>query len=364
MSKSAGREVALIGAVNLDSAEEVFRLAAETLGERVRRVSDGETGPARSQWLQCQRPFFLQHPLLEIVESDPERPGGVRQPRVPAHGIYARTWSEMYRGRARLRDGVDPSDLVFDGVGYADWAIESYAALRRLKEAGEAPETWRFQVSLPAPRLVLMAGMVLPEHLALIAPAYEAAFREDIARMSREIPAAELAIQWDCTHPLQYERAEDDAGRQAVVDELARLASFVPEGVELGYHLCYGDFEHRHEWEPRDLGTCVALANGIVTGAGRSIDWIHMPVPREREDAAFFAPLNGLSVPSATSLVLGLVHHTDGVGGTRARIAAALDVRPEFAISCECGMGRRPRETMRELFEIHADAADSGAPVR
>ena len=85
----------MVGGVNLADAEETFTVLARALGERLRRVPDGETGPARSQWIQCQRPFFMQHRDFELLEEDPERPGRLRQPRVAAHGIYARTNDEM-----------------------------------------------------------------------------------------------------------------------------------------------------------------------------------------------------------------------------------------------------------------------------
>ena len=357
------REAALVGGVNLADAAETFTVLARTLGERLRRVPDGETGPARSQWIQCQRPFFMQHPQLEVLEEDPERPGELRQPRVPAHGIYARTNAEMYLGRARLRAGVDPADLHFENIGYADWAIESYGLLRSLKDAGEVPAGWRFQVSLPSPRIPLTARMVFADQVDLVEPAYRDAFRREIERMADAIPREELSIQWDCTHPLEYEAADDDEARRALLDYMAGLARLVPEGVALGYHLCYGDFEHRHAWDPADLGTCVTIANALVAGAGRPIDWVHMPVPRNRDDVAYFEPLRELRAPAETTVVLGLVHHTDGLEGTRRRIDSASGVRREFAIATECGLGRRPRETMDALLQIHADAADSSPVV-
>ena len=352
------REVALVGGVNLEDAEETFTTLARTLGERLRRVPDGETGPARSQWIQCQRPFFMQHPQLEMLEEDPERPAGFRQPRVAAHGIYARTMDEMYLGRARLRDGVDPADLHFENIGYADWAIESYGLLHSLQDAGEVPASWRFQVSLPSPRIPLTGRMVFAHYVELVEPAYRDAFGREIERMVEAIPPEELSIQWDCTHPLEYESAADDDARRALLDYMAALARLVPEGVELGYHLCYGDFEHRHAWDPTDLGTCVTIANALAASAGRTVDWVHMPVPRSRDDVAYFEPLRELDVSSETTIVLGLVHHTDGLDGTRRRIDSAARARREFAIATECGMGRRPRETMDALLRIHAEAAD------
>ena len=97
------RDVLLVGSVRLTNAEEVFRTVASVLGEHVKQVPDGETGWARSVWIQCQRPFFMANAALEMVESDPANPGTYTPARVPAGGIYGHTMSETYRGRARLR---------------------------------------------------------------------------------------------------------------------------------------------------------------------------------------------------------------------------------------------------------------------
>ena len=350
------REVHLVGGINGEDAESVFRLAAATLSDRLRRMPDGETGPARRQWIQCQRPFFMQHRQLEMLADDPDRPGEFRQPRVSSHGIYARTQAEMYSGRARLRDGVRPDDLFFENIGYADWAIESYGLLKRLEDAGGVPASWRFQVSLPSPRIPLT--MVFPDQRSQIEPAYRDAFRREIERMAEAIPPEELAIQWDCTHPLEIEAADTEEERSALLDYVAHLATYVPAGVELGYHLCYGDFEHRHALDPSDLGTCVAITNALAAAIDRPLDWVHMPVPRDRHDIAFFEPLRDLDVSDDTTIVLGLVHFTDGIEGTRRRIESAASVRPDFAIATECGMGRRPAGTIERLLQIHAEAAD------
>jgi len=51
------------------------------------------------------------------------------------------------------------------------------------------------------------------------------------------------------------------------------------------------------------------------------------------------------------------VHLSDGIDGTRRRMAAASQARATFGIATECGFGRRPPETVRRLLEIHAEAA-------
>ena len=76
------RDILLVGGVGLDNAETVFRTLGSQLGNRVKRLSDGETGYARSVWIQCQKPFFFGHPLLEDMERDPEHPEQMRPARV------------------------------------------------------------------------------------------------------------------------------------------------------------------------------------------------------------------------------------------------------------------------------------------
>ena len=71
--------------------------------------------------------------------------------------------------------------------------------------------------------------------------------------------------------------------------------------------------------------------------------------PRDRDDDAYFAPLTDLKLHPETQLVLGLVHHTDGIEGTRKRMQAADKVVSGYGIATECGMGRRPPETIQEL---------------
>ena len=52
------------------------------------------------------------------------------------------------------------------------------------------------------------------------------------------------------------------------------------------------------------------------------------------------------------------MHYSDGVEGTRRRLATAEKYLKNFLISTECGFGRRPPETVPELLRIHAEVAD------
>lgn len=148
-------------------------------------------------------------------------------------------------------------------------------------------------------------------------------------------------------------------GMEAAFREaFAALGKTVPPDVEVGFHLCYGDLDAKHFVEPEDLSRAVELANLIISSAGRSATWIHMPVPRERQDRGYFAPLAELRRSPGMELYLGLVHSQDSVEGTVRRMKIASDVTNDFGIATECGIGRsRTPELARSLMEIHAAAA-------
>ena len=100
----------------------------------------------------------------------------------------------------------------------------------------------------------------------------------------------------------------------------------------------------------------VEVANAVSTGVERSIDWLHLPVPIERTDEAYFLPLRDLHLHPETELYLGLVHDQDGVEGAQRRIEAASKFVTGFGVGTECGMARKPRGVVRDLLEIQRDA--------
>src|SRR5262249_28523943 len=137
----------------------------------------------------------------------------------------------------------------------------------------------------------------------------------------------------------------------------ARCVDRVPADVEAGVHFCYGDPGHKHLVEPKDTGLMVDLGNGVTAASRRAITWLHMPVPRNRDDEPYFAPLRSLRLRPETELYLGLVHLTDGIEGAKRRLTAATRVVSEFGIATECGFGRRPPQTIPQLLALHREIA-------
>jgi len=337
------RPVLLVGSLGLADAETAFRTLGKTVAGLARRFPDGECGP-RSNWVHWQFGMVAADPQFVIAKSTERTSGGL-----------TRAFDEY-----TLADGVDSKSFEFPLLGYADEAKSSYDTFRRLREAGEIPPGTRFQVSLPTP-VAVVSVIFTREAQAAIEPSYERAMTREVEAIVGAIPSEDLAIQWDvCQEVLAAAGAwsvfYDDLMGDALT-RLGRLGALAPAGAELGFHLCYGDPGHKHIKEPDNLGICVAFANGLADFVKRPINWIHMPVPRDRDDDAYFAPLADLRLKPACELYLGLIHMTDGVDGAKRRLAAAEKVVKGFGVGTECGFGRRPRETIPSLLRLHGDVA-------
>lgn len=334
------RRVHLVGSVPLASAGEVFEMIGESLGRLVRRIPDGETG-ARSNWIGWQAARFAALPALERVEY-PGRYGTVR-------------------AKYGLKKGVSLADLSLTSLGYADAATVSYRAFSDLRASSRLPAACRFQVCLPTP-LAIVTSYVETGDQPAMERIVEDAILSDLRRILAEIPHRDLAIQWDVA--IEFAILEGvmpshlDSPLQGIVQRLAELASQIPADVELGFHFCYGDAGHKHFAEPRDTAHMVELANALATAVPRNIHWIHMPVPRQRTDPAYFAPLRDLDAPAETELYLGLIHLTDGIAGTARRIKAAEQgFGGVFGVATECGFGRRAPDSIPSLLALHREAA-------
>ena len=341
----------LVGSVSQPDAESTFRVASEQL-EHIRRIPDGEVG-RRYYWIQFQNALFDSVPGLV---------------RVGEPGYFLR--GEFDLRPVTLAAGVDAESVVFPPLGYAEAAIESYATFAKLRGEGVIPAGVRFQVSLPTPAGVVGSFFDLAVRDA-IEPVYERAVFEELYTILDAIPHADLAIQWDTAlefglldkaeilgnKMLAWFGGDHPAILAGVVERGVRQAAAVPDDVELGYHLCYGDVEESHFFEPVDATTLAEVAAGLLAGSPRPVTWIHMPVPIDRDDAAYFAPLGEVTWPEQTELYLGLVHHEDGLEGALRRAAAAAPFVPAFGIATECGFGRGPVERTVPLLALHREVA-------
>ena len=342
------RGALLTGSVNYDDAEKTMRTVADILGAHVGRVPDGEVGK-RFHWIMFQPDVIGQAPGIERVGEEPIPFGA---------GLDARP--------LRIADGVEAAEIDLPRLGYADAARESYALFTRLRAEGAIPTGMRFQVSLPTPVAVISSFFSGDDRIA-IEPVYADALLGELEQILEEIPHEDLAIQWDVASEMGILEGASGYGAvmqgwwtggvlEGIVARLAALVDAVPEDVEVGMHLCYGDAGEKHFVEPADTENLVRVANAVLGAVGRPLSWLHLPVPISRNDEAYFAPLAELA--DVPELYLGLVHREDGADGARARIAAAQKVLDrDFGVATECGIGRAPEGTTESILRTHAAVA-------
>ncbi|HEX2495827.1 MAG TPA: class I SAM-dependent methyltransferase [Gaiellaceae bacterium] len=326
----------LVGSVPLAGAEEVFRTLSAGLGDRLRRLPDGETGP-RADWIVWQYPVLSSRPEFEVAPPSPQ----------------------SYRALPRLRLGTDRGELAFGSLGYAEAAAGSYRTFSLLKRDGVVPRGCRFQVCLPTP-LAPVSAFVASGDQATVEAAYEAAMADELRSILADIPHEQLAIQWDTnvefgmlSGDIPAWFADVEAG---IVERLLRLGRLVPSGVELGYHFCLGHDEASPRHVPPDCGRMVDVANALAQGLDRPLNWVHMPVPSAADGPAFVGPLEGLRVEADTELYLGILQLDGSSDPPHAAVRAAHALVGELGVATPCGWGRFPASQVPELVALHREA--------
>ena len=282
MASRVTSELLLVGSLPVDSTETAFRAGAELFGDMVFALPDGETGP-RAAWVGYERETLARPNPEVIVVSETESPTGR-----PRHAYETPVFG--------IREGV--TELHFDRWPRIDDAIESYRVFRALRDEGVIPTGLRFQVGLPFPASALNA---FKADFASDYPKAERGFEKLVARelerMLAEIPAEDLAIQWDCAYETQ---------------DIEGVLAWTTEG---GWERFAG---------PRYLRS---------------------------EDRNFFRPLVDLE-PGPARVFLGIVLPIDGVSGLERRHRTASRYLSDFGVAMYCGFGRQPgadgMETMRE----------------
>lgn len=347
MGGETGLAVHMIGSLPLADAETAFRTVGGALGAHMRCLPDGETG-RRTRWISFVNDQLKAHPDLEV------------DPTVPVFQFTQWDGKVVYEvEQRRIRPGVDPAGVTF-ATGYADDAIRNYDAFRRLKAEGAIPAGIKYQICMATPLAIAYNFMSPNAYDDFLVP-YTAHLRGEFGRIADTLPHGEIAYQWDvCPEVLMWEGyyGLDGDNRGQILDSLGGIGDMVPGAIDLGYHLCYGSPQDEHMVQPKDLAVCVEMANGIAGAVARPSQFIHMPVPRERSDPAFFRPLSGLALGEGTALYLGLVHEGDPQGNAR-KLAEARKFANVSGIAAECGLGRGDPGALADLLEQHRLLAEA-----
>lgn len=346
MSDTANQPVVhLVGSIPCADAETAFRTVAGAVGPNLRRITDGETG-RRKRWIGFVGDILAEHPDLEI---DPDTP------------VYQfKQWDGqvVYEiEQLRFKDGADPAAMEFD-TGYADDAIQSFAVFDRLQGEGVIPEGVKYQICSATP-LAISSMYMAPSARDDFTEAYARHLLGEVQRIAEALPHERISYQWDvCQEVLVWEGYLDQSAnyKQDIFALLGRIGDAVPAAIELGYHLCYGSPKDEHCIQPTDMANLVEMANGIAAAVQRQVHYIHMPVPKDRNDDDYFKPLDDLALPDGTDLYLGLIHYGDAAGNA-AKLAGARAHAEIAGVAAECGLGRGNPERLVNILEEHGRAA-------
>jgi hypothetical protein len=335
-----------VGSIPLPDSETVFRTLSAAAGPHLLRLPDGETG-VRKTWIRFLQDVLADNPAIErATDLPPFR--------------FTQWDGKLIREitRLRIKPGATPDPATFR-TGYAEMAVDSWAVFDRLQRAGVIPASVKFQVSLPTPVAPTYNNMAPADRPALL-PALTKHLLGEVATIADTIPHDRLALQWDvCQEVLAWEGYYEPGPVDTRTETLAVLEEIgagVPAGVELGYHLCYGSPLDEHCVQPKDAGLMVEMVNAVSARVGRPIEFFHLPVPKDRIDDGYFAPLAGLKMRPETQLYLGLIHRDDAVGDD-ARLAAARRYARVDGIATECGMARGDPASFPALLAAHAKVA-------
>lgn len=333
--------VHMVGSISLPDAESVFIKLGTQLGEYTERIPDGETG-RRVRWVSFIWDQLQKHPDFEVDSAI-----------LPFQFLQWDGKLVFTIERLKFKEGYDPDKVQFD-TGYAEDAIRNYKLFEVLKSDGIIPSHVKYQICIATP-LAIAYSFISPAYYDEFISIYSRHLADEIKRISDNIPHDQISLQWDvCQEVLMLEGYfEQHSGyKKQISSTLANVAKLVPATIDLGFHLCYGSPKGEHLIEPKDMNILVELANSISNVVTRPINYIHMPVPKERNDDSYFRPLSKLSLNNNTALYLGLVHQSDKEGNTlkllMARKYADID-----GIASECGLGRGNPKMLDNILEEH-----------
>ena len=357
-------KIMMVGSLPFETVEEGLRAVGSKLGADVTAIPDGEVGPRKMWCMFLASDTYSKHPdLVETrrpspaIVSNEAKPVGTKKTRPGAAPEYHWTF--------QVKNGVEHLD--FGELGYATAARESYAIFRRLRDEGVIARGVRFQVSLVATDSGTNVYFDDVANWPTVHGAYVRAMTAEISKMLEVIPADDLLIQLD----LAWEVVDLSIGDEqyfpwwpeSTLDQkfdrymtgLVQLASAVPENVPLGLHWCYGTWGGWPMTEMPNLELCVRLSNEAVKRIKRHVDYVHMPVVPNPDDA-FLAPLRNLNIGD-TRVFLGLVHPQDGLEGAQRRIDLAKKYLTDFGIGAVCGFGRENPRELGNILDVHKEAA-------
>jgi len=122
----------LVGSAPVSSAEQMFTMVSQNLGNHVNRIGDGEVGE-RDNWILFQNERLATSPQLEKVSINPLK-GTIRW--CIGTFIIGRKLPDNWG----LKSGItEASQIELPELGYTKAATESYQTFEKLKSEDVIP---------------------------------------------------------------------------------------------------------------------------------------------------------------------------------------------------------------------------------
>jgi hypothetical protein len=261
-----------------------------------------------------------------------------------------------------MRDLDASVDSFPDGISYLFHGIcrttAVHTSLVRLRSEGVIPVSTRFQVSLPTP-VGVVVNFFIPTARSLVDDPYQTSLLAELDTILATIPGPDLAIQWDVVW--EFAMIEGWASESEwwggdaftdIIDRLANLGNAVPPTSSSDFTFAMAMPTTSSSSSPPTPGRCAMLPT--LSGRHCIAIWTEC-ICRCPGTATTWStsPHYQNWTSTKTQLYLGLIHLTDGVPGANRRVASARSAVTEFGVATECGFGRRPPESIRQLLGIH-----------
>lgn len=334
--------VHFIGSVPLADTEAVFRRLSGELGQHAKRIVDGETG-RRASWIGFIQKLLAENPAFE--EDTGVAPMQFRQ----WDGKLLREWRFL-----KIKDGVDPDSIEFE-TGYADDAIAAFEIFVGLQAEGAIPAGMKYQACCGTP-LGVAYLYVSPESQADFCRIYTRHLLGEVEKIAAALPNERISYQWDIAPEVLlwegYMPERLPGYKEDIWNSLSAVGDGVPASIDIGYHLCYGSPADEHMVQPTDLQVCVDMLNGVFDRLQRSVQFVHVPVPVDRNDDDYFRPLENLRLPSETEFYVGCIHPGEEAGNLQKWQCANAHTRVT-GFGSECGWGRGDPVKLEPILDAH-----------
>jgi hypothetical protein len=336
------RDAHLVGSLPGPDARTAMTTAVEILGPRLRSLPDGETGERRN-WVISIIEGLRDHPDLELVKAG--------------------DWSDYDRTpQLRVRKGHTLYGASLD-FGHVPAVRASYPVFQDVVTAAGHPEI-AFQQGVPGDFDLAMFTLGPARALRGRRPFTEATLAEirGVAAITGPGSLFQIEVPVELVLLAKAPGPARPALAKLLGRNVTRLAAAAPVGTRFAVHLCLGDMNNRAFGTMSDVTPLVLLANTIIDTwpAQQPFEVLHAPFAAADHpattDAAFYAPLNRLRLPTATRFAAGFAHESQSLADQRIIRGIVEDhlQRPTM-MSAACGLGRRSEDAGRAVLERTAE---------